>query len=144
MAHPDLDTLLNAVLPFAQQMLAKRGAFHPFGASMSSEGKVALAQAIPEGEQPESRAVIDMLTLGFQEQGKAGLLRATAICFDGRAVPPGSTEKVDAICVRLEHISAENAAVFLPYSKGWFGRVKYGGMFASAMESQVFGPHGAA
>ncbi len=34
MAHPDLDELLNALLPFAQQMLTKRGEFFPFGTGM--------------------------------------------------------------------------------------------------------------
>lgn len=35
MAHPDLDTLVNQLFWFAQEMLAKRGAFHPFGASIN-------------------------------------------------------------------------------------------------------------
>jgi hypothetical protein len=41
MAHPDLDQLLNAGLKFAQEMLAKRGAFFPFGCSMNIEGESA-------------------------------------------------------------------------------------------------------
>jgi len=40
MAHPDLDQLLNAVLPFAQQMLSKHGEFFPFGASMTIDGEI--------------------------------------------------------------------------------------------------------
>lgn len=39
MGREEGDKLLNTLLPFAQQMLAKYGAFHPFGAYMNATGK---------------------------------------------------------------------------------------------------------
>jgi len=141
MAHPDLDTVLNALLPFAQQMLVKHGEFHPFGASMTVSGEVSLAAGMPETEKSESTTVIETLTFGFRQQATDGLIRAMGICFDSRVVPPGASEKVDAICSRLEHMNGESAEVFLTYKKGWFGRVKYGSLFASKGDSQIFGQH---
>jgi hypothetical protein len=139
MAHPDLDTVLNALLPFAQQMLAKHGEFHPFGASMRVSGEVSLAAGMPETNKPESTAVIEMLTSAFKQQAKDGLIRATGVCFDSRVLPPGASEKVEAICCRLEHMNGESAEVFLPDKTGWFGRVKYGSLLASKGDSQIFG-----
>jgi hypothetical protein len=40
MAHPELDELLDTLLPFAQQMLQKHGEFFPFGAAMTSSGEI--------------------------------------------------------------------------------------------------------
>jgi hypothetical protein len=38
----------------------------------------------------------------------------------------------------LEHESGECAAVFLPYHKALFGRLKYGDLFASRAEVRIF------
>jgi len=62
-------------------------------------------------------------------------LRAAAICADVRIVPPGKSDKTDAISVGLEHQSGEAVTVFLPYEKGW---LRYGKLFASAREVQFF------
>jgi hypothetical protein len=79
MAHPDLDTVLNALLPFAQQMLVRHGEFHPFGASMTVSGEVSLAAGITETEKAESMTVIEMLTSAFRQQATDGLIRATSV-----------------------------------------------------------------
>ncbi|MEA2711218.1 MAG: hypothetical protein QOF78_3819 [Phycisphaerales bacterium] len=46
MANPDLDELLNALIPFAQQMLAEHGEFFPFGASMDAKGESSVRAGI--------------------------------------------------------------------------------------------------
>src|SRR5688572_9874907 len=137
MAHPDLDALLNQVLPFAQQMLAKKGDLQPFGGVMKLNGEVALT-AVQEPANPDTAAAVDSLTSGFKELARQKTVRAVAVCFDSMATPPGGSLKVDAICVQLEHVSGENAIVFLPYEKGWFGRIKYRSLFASKSESKIF------
>lgn len=124
MVHPDLDELLNVVLPFAQQMLGKYGEFHPIGASMRTDGEVALAGAQPDEERPTAVSVIDMLVAGLRERVLNGEIRAAVICYDSRVVAPGMTSKTDAICLQLEHQSGECVEVFLPYSKILFGRLK--------------------
>ena len=138
MAHPDLDSLLNAILPFAKQMLARHAAFHPFGATMSPDGQIALAAGMTGSEQPDADEVIQMLLSGFKTQAARNEILAAAVCFDGLTVPPGLTEKADSICAQLEHASGDRAAVFLPYRKGWLGRVRYGTLFAAALDSRVF------
>jgi hypothetical protein len=138
MAHPDLEELLNFLVPFAQQMLAKHGEFFPFAATMGVDGKIAPAAAHTGSEQPPSQEVIDLLLAGFRRQAARGEIRAAGLCVDVRTVPPGETEKVDAICTRLEHREGDAVHVFLPYRKGWLGRVKYGELFAGRGERVVF------
>jgi hypothetical protein len=72
MAHPDLDLLLNAVLPFAQQMLAKHGEFFPFGTSMTTDGEIIANSAYDGDEQPPSQRLIDLLTQAFRQEAAAG------------------------------------------------------------------------
>jgi len=138
MAHPDLDDLLSELLPFAQDMLAKHGEFFPYGSAMTKSGEIVAHAAHDGAEQPPSQQLIDMLTAGFRKKAAAGEIRAAGICYDARIVPPDQEEKTDAICVSLEHESGEATEVYMPYKKGWLGRIKYGDIFAEPREPQFF------
>jgi hypothetical protein len=144
MAHPELDQLLNSALEFAKQMLSKHGEFFPFGSSMDPAGKIIMDGAHTGDEHPPSQELIDLLTQSYAQRAEAGELRAAAICADVRVVPPGKSSKTDAISVGLEHQSGEAVTVFLPYQKGWFGKISYGGLFASARDAQFFRKSGTA
>jgi hypothetical protein len=141
MANADLDRLLNTMLPFAQQMLAKHGEFFPFGSSMTAEGEISINAADTGDEQPPSQQLIDLLTKAYQKQAEARQLRAAGICYDARVVPPGETEKSDAVCACLEHQSGEAADVYVPYRKGCFGRIRYGKLFGAQRTPQFFVQH---
>lgn len=142
MARPDLEAIMNHLIPFAQQMLAKAGEFHPFGASMRMDGQLVQNAAYTGNEQPPAQQLIELLTGGFRHEAASGNLRAAGICFDVRVVPPGSSEKSDAICVQLEHSDGEAIRVFVPYKKGWVGKIKYGEMFANQGTPAFFRPPG--
>ena len=62
MSNEDLDVLLNAVIPLAQQMLEKYGEFYPLGASMDAQGKAGLVGVMPKSEYPQAQEIIDLLT----------------------------------------------------------------------------------
>jgi hypothetical protein len=136
MAHPDLDALLNALLPFAQEMLTKHGEFLPFGASISKKGDRSVAAGDAGVERPESQVVIELLIDGFR--GARRKLRAAGVCYDVLAVPPGEKRKTDAICARLEHEAGEAVSVFLPYKKGRRGKVDYGEIWGAPDERTIF------
>jgi len=142
MAHPDLDELLNAVLPFAQQMLSDHGEFFPFGSAMTVDGKIEELAAFTGDERPSSEELIALLTRGLRQKATAGEIRAAAICYDVRTIPPGHSEKTDAVCVSLEHQDGETADVYLPYKKGWFGKISYGQIFGSPRKREFFGRTG--
>src|SRR5262245_56902618 len=138
MSRPDLDELLNALFPFAQQMLQKRGAFYPFGASMGIDGQVVSVAGYSGTEHPEAQEMIDFLTVSLRQEAASGQIKAAGICIDARTIPPGQTEKTDAILARLEHRDGEAIEVLLPYRKGLLGKVKYGEIFATAGTPRVF------
>jgi hypothetical protein len=138
MAHPDLDQLLNTLIPFAQQMLSKHGEFFPFGSVMTADGKLEEHAAYDGDERPPSQQLIDLLKRGFRQQAATGQIRAAAVCYDVRTIPPGESEKTDAICVVAEHQNGEGANVYLPYKKGWFGKISYGEIFGTEREREFF------
>ena len=68
MAHPDLDNLLSAMLPFGQQMLEKHGEFFPYGATMTTAGEITMEAAYDGTEQPPSQELIQMMTQAFRQK----------------------------------------------------------------------------
>ena len=142
MAQEDLDELLNALLPFAQEMLAKHGEFFPFGGYMDVGGGITHVGGWTGEEQPPSQDVIDVMVRGLRRQAERREIRAAAVCLDVRTIPPGQTEKTDAISVRLEHANGEAVDVFLPYRRGQSGEYEYGELFAAGGGHDIFRPAG--
>ena len=118
-AQADMDNMLDAALPFAQQMLAKHGEFYPYAVSMSADGQVAMVAADIGKEKPAS---LDLLAVLYQRlAAEAKELRAAAIVSDVKLGSGG-----DAIRVEIEHQGGA-LAVVLPYKKR--GRnIEYGNL----------------
>lgn len=111
----DCNQLLNATLPFAEQMLRDHGEFLPFGAQMLLDGKIA-AVAVDDGEDhPASQNVINLLQAAFKAGAVDGSLIATALVYDVQVIPPGTTQKCDAIALNLDHCDNYSIKVFIPY-----------------------------
>jgi hypothetical protein len=139
MAHSDLNELLNALLDLAEMLLAKRGAFLPFGAIMLPNREIHHVGGQIEGEEyPGSQPLIDLLTETFQKQATAGKLRAAGICYDVLTVPPGKQQMQDAICCGLEHWIGEAGNVFKPYLRTDDGSFEFEEVFASERTPQFF------
>jgi hypothetical protein len=135
----DFEKLLNALLPFAKQMLQERGEFFPFGASLSADGEAALVAGYAGGEGPIAQDIISLLHTGFRKEAADNHIKAAGVCFQARVIPPGQKEKIDAIQASLEHSLADPVDVFVPYSKGFFGKMKFGGMFSGKGDRRIFG-----
>jgi hypothetical protein len=112
----DFDRLLSSALPFAEQMLTKSGGFCPYGSTMSSDGKIAAAAGYTGVEQPKSQEVIDLLKRAFHRQAENGTIKACALAYDIRTIPPGQTQKTDAIAVNLDHRGGMSIVAIYPYS----------------------------
>ena len=136
-AKEDYNALLGALMPFAEEMLKKHGEFYPFGAAVSTAGKVAVHAADIGEEMPESNDVIAFLTKAFQAEAREGKIRASGVCYDGRIVQDG--KKVDAVIISLEHVSGNASKACVPYSKGMFGKYRFGEMIVSLDEQKIFG-----
>jgi hypothetical protein len=114
-AQGDLDGLLDAVLPFAEQQLERHGEFFPYGSTVSVEGQIAFVAADPGvGELPESHVLLDALYEAARSS--ADDVRAVAFVADVR-LAGGS----DAVRVQLEHKDGPVLVVLLPYSQAGAG-----------------------
>jgi hypothetical protein len=123
----DLDGLLNDVLPFAQQQLAKRGAFFPFGATVLAEGEVRLKAADPVSRaRPDPGQLLEALYEGAGSE--LDQLRAVAFAADVKV------GRGDAVRVELEHREGVSLMVVVPYTRSREnGSVRYGRLRADAV-----------
>ena len=135
-ARQDYNALLEFLMPFAEQMLKKNGEFFPFGAAVSTTGELSAAATYDGSETPPSEDVIAMLVQGFQGQARGGQIRATGICYDGRIVQDG--KKVDAVIISLEHVSGNATKTCVPYTKGMFGKYRFGEIIAGLDDPKIF------
>ena len=133
----ELETLLDPLLGFAQDMLRKHGEFFPFGNVMTSDGEVSLLGADSGSEHPPSQEVIDLLVGGLRVRAAAGEIKAAGICYDVR-IRGADGKTTDAIAVALEHRAGDVVTVFVPYSKGRFTGMKFGELSAAPGERRVF------
>ncbi len=132
-AQQALDELLNAVLGFAQQQLAKHGEFFPYAAATGIDGKSELVVVRPDhgGEQPQALDVIGACIAALVD--KRNEIQAAAIVTDVR------TAESDAIKVDLEHVEGQALSVLLPYRKADAGSpVEYGAIRAQAGHPQIW------
>ncbi len=135
----EAEVVMNAGIPFAQKMLTEHAEFYPFGFAMTAMNKVVAVATSATTEHPASQQVIDDLTAAFRAGASSGEYKATAVFIDVRALPPGKTEKTDAVQVGLEHVSGYCVDVFFPYSRDAKGKVTFGALFASKRAGVVFG-----
>jgi hypothetical protein len=141
MAHPDLETLFQTLLPFTQKFLGEYGGFNPWGAVMYSGGDIQWVGADNGEEFPPAEELIQLLAENFQQQSTRGVLRAAGMCYDVRVVAPGESQKSDAICCSLEHISGEAVDMFVPYTKTHDG-IQYAEVFSWRRDPRFFLPAG--
>ena len=135
-AKQDYNALLDALMPFAEQMLKKHGEFFPFGAAVSTTGEVGAYATYDGNETSASEEVIASLVQGFQGEARDGKIRATGICYDGRIVQ--DSKKVDAVIISLEHVSGNASKTCVPYTKGLFGGYRFGQLIASLDDPKIF------
>lgn len=139
MAQEDLDSLLNSLIPFAQEMLSQHGEFYAFAAIIDLKGEVSLVsmEDEAEAEYPDDDDLIELFTGALREKAAEGEIRATGICVNVKVIPPDQEEEVDAICAILEHNSGEAIDGFLPYTHSG-DEFEYGELFAGAGEQKIF------
>ncbi len=136
----ECEKLMNAILPFAIQMLERYGEFYPCGAKVTDTGEIVHVGVMDEKtDHPKSQPLIDALVTQFREEARAGTCRATAIVYDVKVVLPGKDMKTDAIQVNLDHRDGYSAEVFFPYNVGLSKKVDVFAPFAQKGKSEVFG-----
>ena len=81
--------------------------------------------------------LIDLLTDAFRQSAAKGECIATAIVYDIRTIPPGESEKIDAICVSLDHKDGYSVNVAFPYTLR-HGELSLKPAFATKGDAKIF------
>ena len=135
-AQEDLDQLLNALLPFAQQMLGQHGEFFPFGATLRVDGELRVAAADAGEARPTAEDVLAAVEDALRADAKAGTITAAGTVANV-TVDLGDGPS-DAIVVDLDHADGESVRVFLPYSAGESGGYVYGDLVGGEGDRRFF------
>jgi hypothetical protein len=136
-AKAESETLLNAALPFAEEMLHKHGEFFPYGYALNSNGEPVSVAAYDGREHPPSAELIRLLKQVLTEEAKTGKYKATALVYDVRVQLPSNGAKSDAIAVSLNHKDNYSVIVFFAYKLDG-AKVVMGEVFAQQGESDIF------
>jgi uncharacterized protein YuzB (UPF0349 family) len=132
------ETLMNAVLPVAENMLRRYGEFYPYGGYMTPGGDIVhVGGSDPDTDRPKSKDIIYILRSSLQEIARGSGCKATVVVFNVAVTLPNSDRRSDAIEVCLEHLDDYAAEVFLPYQLV-DGEIVYGETFAQAGNHGVF------
>jgi hypothetical protein len=134
----EMDSLLDMLLPFAQQQLEKHGEFFPFAASIDSSGTPAMVAVDLGDEHPASTDVIDSLYEALARSAASGEIRAGGLCADVRITPPESGDQTNAIRTSIEHAEGDPVEVFMPYAKTRMRAFQFGDLFAQAGTPRIF------
>jgi hypothetical protein len=131
-AQDDLDGLVNAALPFAQQMLDKHGEFFPFAVAVDVHSDTRMIMADPAlGERPPSAEVLATILQELQRTRDEfrAVARVADVCMADS----------DAVRVELEHSEGPSMAVLLPYkNRRLRGGIDYGNLLATVAAPAVW------
>jgi len=92
-----MDALLDALIRFAQETLAKHGGFFPFAAAVTGTGAVEMVGGHTGEERLPSQAVIDLLYQGLADRAQGGEIRASGVCFDVRLRERDDTDAIQVL-----------------------------------------------
>ena len=86
MSHPDLNQLLDSLLPLAERMLAERGEFPPFGGIMNQTGEILALGAYDRKENPAPQNVIEIMTKTLRQRARSVLISEVGIVWNERRI----------------------------------------------------------
>jgi hypothetical protein len=127
-AKDECEELMSAVLPRAERQLAERGAFAPFGAVMAASGEITQVEGSP----------VSAVQSALRERAAGNELRAAALVYDLRVLPPGSAEEADAVAIQLDHASGYCVVVTFPYRYTSSGGLVVDEPFANELDNATF------
>jgi hypothetical protein len=130
--------ILDATLPIVETLLEKNGEFFPTGAYMSSTGTISHLSFYDGREQPPSVDVMDGMKSALRALATKAEIKAYAMLYDVRVVPPGKTVKQDAIAIDLEHRDDYQVTVIFPYTLEKGHKPILDAPFATAKKREIF------
>ncbi len=137
-AEGDFLRLVHDGIPFAEEMLATRGEFLPFGAAIGNDGQIQMVMSMPdEDDQLNADAGVSALELIFGRWVDEGTVSAIAMFSNVRVKETADSEGFAAVHVGYEHQVGYSVNAFYPYALTG-GAVEFGDVTGEFRESTVF------
>lgn len=135
----DIQTMINKLLPIAEELLVDHGEFFPFGGAMKDGAEVVTLSGIDglNSDQPAAEEVINMLDLNLRIGVENDQYHATAVVSNVVVVPPGESESTKAIALALDHRAGFAMTLVFPYTMQ-DGAVELGNFFAKSNDRKLF------
>jgi len=108
----DATILMNSAVPFAKQMLATHGEFHPYGAYLQIGGAVTDVGVKADGAPAPQK--INSLISAFRVMANDPAIVAFAVVYNVSIKAPDGVV-TDAIQVALEHRDGYRVDILYPY-----------------------------
>jgi len=112
----ECEKLLDAGMRLVEKLLKDQGEYYPVAFYMKPDGSIVNLAAFDGKERPSASEVIQFMEKAMAAMAVKGEVKAIAVLYDVRIVPPGKKEKQDAVAVDLEHRDGYQITVFYPYS----------------------------
>jgi len=133
------EQLINALMPYAAQMLTDNGGFLPYGGVITPDDKIQLVQfAEGGGEETNAKDVFDQANATFRAGAEDGKWTTTALVADVTVTKPGEQQEQQAVSFSLDDNEGNSVEVFFPYSVKEGGEVDFGTAFAQQGAHQIF------
>lgn len=135
MINPDLERLLNDLVPFAERSLSDHGWFDPYGGTITVD--TALEHVSVEGDdESTAEELFNTLLVDLRRGAHEGVYVATAIFSDVQITVGGN--ELSAINVSLEHICGICLEVTIPYRQNGEAVIEFGETVATIASPRVF------
>ena len=135
----DFDEMLMPMLGLAEQMLEKRGSFHPFGARLAASGSLAVIDVARTLDQPSNPLILAALYATFRLEARAGTIKACAVCWDAVVPKEEGGGLTDAIVIGLEHREGDPKVVLCTYERAPSGDLHFHDPITAVGRRHVFG-----
>jgi hypothetical protein len=124
------------VIPFAEQLLAKHGTFHPIGGAIAPDGELIPVAVYDGREDAPAEDVIAHLKEALLKGADDGRYIATALAYDSTINLPTGGES-NAVTVLLDHRDNFSVIVYFPYQMA-DRAVSFDPSFHQDGESEIF------
>lgn len=137
----EADRLVHYLLPKVVETLENGREFSPFGGYLRDDGQMVVVPPYSGNETRSSKELLDrMLNISLQGKVLEEKAKATAAVFDSRVVPPGQSQKTDAIAFYVDHRDSYSVNVYVPYSVDTNNKITTGKVFTTWGSNRVYFP----
>jgi len=134
----ECEALMSAVLPAAEQMLSEHHVLHPFGCTLSVDGRIVQVGGHSPASAADDTSSIAQFREAFRDGALRGELKATALAYSAEGAVPGKLASQRAVFVHLNHRDSYSIVVTFPYYFSAQGELVIEEPFANDGEHDVF------